>query len=96
MASHVWAEHDLVAFFMRHLNYRIVCLEVTGSNVLKLLGHNKRISKPIEGQMTSLIKDICHLTIITQLIILGGIIRGGMFLLVVDASHIFFIGETYV
>jgi len=38
MASHAWAEHDLVAYFVRRMYYPIQGMVITVSNVLNLVG----------------------------------------------------------
>jgi hypothetical protein len=40
MASHVWAEHDLVAYFVRRRYYRVLLLKPVGSFVLKKQGQS--------------------------------------------------------
>ena len=50
MASHAWAEHDLVAYFVRRMYYPIQGLVIIVSNVLNLV-----------GQITNGFGGSCHL-----------------------------------
>jgi len=50
MASHAWAEHDLVAYFVRRLHYPTQSKGIIVSNVLNF-----------EGQIALGIEGSCHL-----------------------------------